>query len=301
MKGMSNPVVPKSAFTNHFLETSGEKIAYFDSGGNGFPLIFIHGNSCSSKIFKHQLAAFRDQFRVICIDLPGHGNSPDALSPENSYTIPGYAKLLNQVANLLKLEEFVLIGFSMGGNIALQWSQLSEKIRGILLVSGAPIKYSEKALDAYPPQEGNFSGHSNQLTKSQATQFMRRCGFNVSDPSMQFVIEDAMRTDARTRATMVSSIFNGSGVDEVDIVRRLKIPLAIIVGENDSILGLNYLKNLDYSTLWKGQINIIPQAKHAIIYHQANQLNSLVHTFLQDLKLNRLQRCQSKIPSLFFL
>src|SRR5579872_1636260 len=72
----------------HFLQTSQGNIAYLDSGGDGFPVVLIHGNSCSSQVFQKQFTTFGPRYRLIAIDLPGHGKSDNALDPESAYNIP---------------------------------------------------------------------------------------------------------------------------------------------------------------------------------------------------------------------
>jgi len=271
-------------FQYQTLQTSDGGIAYVDTGGTGFAVILIHGNSCSSELFRNQLAAFRGQYRMIAIDLPGHGKSDDAKDPDATYTIPGYAKILNEVVGSLGLDRFAVIGISLGGNIALQWSQLSSSIQGIMLVCSAPMKYSEEAYEAYPPFEGSHGGWPDQLTESQAKQHMRGCGYHVEDPSVRFVIEDAMRTDGKARAKMVASVLAGRGVDETEIVGRLPIPFALVVGREDSALDMDYLAKLPYQNLWRGKIDFIPDAKHAIVVDQVEPFHRLLRDFLEDIK-----------------
>jgi pimeloyl-ACP methyl ester carboxylesterase len=274
----------KMQFHYQTIETFDGKIAYVDSGGSGFPVVLIHGNSCSSEVFKKQLAAFGDQYRMIAIDLPGHGRSDDSNHPNSTYSIPGYAKILNEVIGKLGLTQFRVIGFSLGGNIALQWTQLSDGILGIMTISSAPMKYSEEAFIAYPPYEGSYAGYPDLLTESQAIQYMSACGLNTEDIFVRFMINDAMRTDGKARAKMVASVLEGRGVDETTIVKSVDMPLAVVVGSEDSALGIDYLANLSYRNLWRSKIEFLPHAQHAIVLYQADQLHPLIRDFLEDLE-----------------
>ena len=56
-----------------FFDTSAGKIAYLDTKGSGFPIILVHGNSCSSAVFRKQIDTLKDKYRLIAVDLPGHG------------------------------------------------------------------------------------------------------------------------------------------------------------------------------------------------------------------------------------
>ncbi len=268
----------------HFMNTSEGKIAYIDSGGENFPIVFIHGNSCSSRVFKKQVAYFSPQYRTIAIDLLGHGESAHANHPSEVYTIPGYARILDEVTKTLKLKEFIVVGFSLGGNIALQWTQVTDRIKGVMMVSSAPMKYSEEAFLAYPPYEGSYAASPDVLTESQAIQYVGAGGFDTKDPSVYFMIQDAMKTDGAARATMVASVLAGKGVDETLIVSDLVAPLALVIGDKDSTIGRGYISQLHYLNLWQDGIKVLADAQHAIVYHQAEQLNTLLESFIRDVK-----------------
>ncbi|MBX7066647.1 MAG: alpha/beta hydrolase [Parachlamydiales bacterium] len=260
------------------IQTSREKVAYLDTRGSGFPVFLVHGNSCSSEVFKKQIAVFGNKYRLIAVDLPGHGKSPNAVYPETAYTIPGYAELLNEIAVHLGIERFAVVGYSLGGNIALQWSQISDRIAGIMMIASAPMKYSLEAFEAYPKQEDAYGGSPEMLTEEQARGWMRLVGVNVDDPETQFMIRDAMRTDAQARATMVASVLNGKGFDETEIVKTLDVPLTIVIGKEDQALGIEYIKRL------RSDVIELPETGHAICLHQANLLHPFLLSFLKDIE-----------------
>ncbi len=268
------------------LKTSQGVIAYIDTGGKGFPIVCIHGNSCSSEVFKKQIAAFRDRYRMIAIDLPGHGRSSIPYDPDMTYTIPGYAALIHEVVDSLELGPFAIVGFSLGGNIALQWTELfNDPIQGIMIISSAPMKYSEESRLAYPPYAGGYSAFPGQLTEAQAKQYTSVCGFHIEDPSVYFMVEDAMKTDGKSREKMVASVLAGRGVNETKIVSGLNIPLAVVVGSNDSALGLEYIRQLNYRHLWRKKVQCIEDAQHAIPIQQSEELHTLLKAFLEEIQV----------------
>lgn len=282
---MNNKIASQETiFHFQYLKTSQGNIAFIDSGGPGFPIVFVHGNSCSSVVFKKQFAHFGKEYRIIAIDLPGHGKSDNAEHPDTGYTIPGYAKLLDEITTHLQLKQFVVVGFSLGGNIALQWTQISKRIKGVMMVSSAPMRYSEEAFIAYPPYEGSQGGNPDSLNETQARDFMGGSGFDIENPEVYFMVQDAMRTDGTARAKMVASVLDGKGVDETKIVSQLTIPLAVVLGKNDPCVGIEYITQLPYRNLWQNKVQLLPDAHHAIVYHQAEQLNLLLNDFLLSLK-----------------
>ena len=61
------------------------------------PMLFIHGNSSCKEVFRHQMQVFGLQRTCIAIDLPGHGQSDDAIEPVSTYNMVGYADAMLQV------------------------------------------------------------------------------------------------------------------------------------------------------------------------------------------------------------
>ncbi len=103
------------------IETRHGVMAVDDSATDGFPVVFIHGNSASRSIFRHQVDAdWAGDYRMITLDLLGHGDSEDASDPEAAYTQNGYADAVVDVLTELGVERAVVVGWSLGGHIALE-------------------------------------------------------------------------------------------------------------------------------------------------------------------------------------
>lgn len=86
--------------------------------GSGQPLVLLHGNGESCDYFEHQIACFSKRFRVIAIDTRGHGLSPRGEKP---FTIKQFAEDLHDFMDEKGLEKAILLGFSDGGNIAMEF------------------------------------------------------------------------------------------------------------------------------------------------------------------------------------
>ena len=69
----------------HRIDTSHATIAVSDTGGDGPPILMIHGNSSCRQVFRNQLEGeIGREFRVLAMDLPGHGDSTDAIDPDRT-------------------------------------------------------------------------------------------------------------------------------------------------------------------------------------------------------------------------
>lgn len=98
-----------------FLETSGSVALHYDEAGEGFPLVFIHGWAMSGNVWAYQ-RPLAERFRVITLDLRGHGKS----SPASSYAFGDFASDVALLFDRLGLRRAALVGWSLGAQVALE-------------------------------------------------------------------------------------------------------------------------------------------------------------------------------------
>jgi pimeloyl-ACP methyl ester carboxylesterase len=99
----------------------GVEIAYTARGTGATALVFIHGGLADRSFWAPQLDALSDRYRVVALDLAGHGESG---RQRRDYRIAGWAQDVRAVADALELERIVLIGNSLGGPVALEAAAL---------------------------------------------------------------------------------------------------------------------------------------------------------------------------------
>src|SRR5579884_790829 len=102
------------------VHANGIDIYYEDTGGEGAPVVLIHGHSVDLRMWPAQVLALREAgYRVVRYDVRGHGRSS---VPNEGYTWPVYAEDLRALLDTLDIGKAHLVGFSMGGGIALQFA-----------------------------------------------------------------------------------------------------------------------------------------------------------------------------------
>jgi len=89
----------------------------YEEAGSGKPLVCIPGWSQTAAQFKHQLTGLSDRYRVIAVDMRGHGESD---KPDNGYTIQRLAKDVQDLLVARNLTDVTLMGHSMGSSVI--WS-----------------------------------------------------------------------------------------------------------------------------------------------------------------------------------
>jgi pimeloyl-ACP methyl ester carboxylesterase len=142
---MVSGAMPEPKFANF----ENNKVRYFESGNPkaGSALIFVHGWTCSAEFWRDSINAFPG-YRVIAIDLPGHGGSD---KPKANYSMEYFARSIDAVMRETGVKKAVLAGHSMGTPVVRQFYRLyPKKTLGLIVVDGALRPYGTKAeMDEY--------------------------------------------------------------------------------------------------------------------------------------------------------
>ncbi|HEX2344662.1 MAG TPA: alpha/beta hydrolase [Vicinamibacterales bacterium] len=110
----------------------GVEIVYSAGGAGETALVFIHGGLADREFWAPQLSALADRFRVVALDLAGHGASG---RNRKNWTIAAFGGDVRAVVDALKLRRVVLIGNSLGGPVALEAVRLLRgRVLGVIAV-----------------------------------------------------------------------------------------------------------------------------------------------------------------------
>ena len=126
---MTTPSQP----TNKTLTVNGLALHYLEWGkADAPPIVCVHGFTSSAQAFNALARHLQDRFHILALDVRGHGES--AWSPAGAYRYADQAGDLEAFAEQLGLDKFVLIGTSMGGNIAMAYAaQHPERLSGLVI------------------------------------------------------------------------------------------------------------------------------------------------------------------------
>lgn len=99
----------------------------------GAPIVLVHGTSLSKAAWSPQLTGLADTYRVIALDLPGHGGSAD-----QPFTLAGAAAEVGRVIDEIAGGRAVVVGLSLGGYVAMELAACRpEAVRGLVLVGAS--------------------------------------------------------------------------------------------------------------------------------------------------------------------
>jgi len=115
---------------NKIIDYQGRKISY-SIEGKGEALLFIHGYLENAEIWSGFTSRFTDKYRVLCVDVPGHGNS-EVIG--QVHEMEEMARIISMILQSETISKVVVFGHSMGGYITMEFLNLyPEMTRGYCL------------------------------------------------------------------------------------------------------------------------------------------------------------------------
>jgi pimeloyl-ACP methyl ester carboxylesterase len=227
------------------LKLHGDRIAY-RLAGSGPPLVLIHGITSSSATWVRVIPSLARNYTVIAPDLIGHGASD---KPRGDYSLGAHASSIRDLLVALGHERASIVGHSLGGGIAMQFSyQFPERCERLALVDSgglgrdvsillraATLPGSEFVLPALAATRlldaGRFAGR-----------MLGKVGLRARTDIEEIARGHATLADAATRSAFVHTLraVVEPGGQRVDASNRLylaaHIPFLLIWGERDSII-----------------------------------------------------------------
>lgn len=134
--GLRGGTMPGAIRRRSYMLRDGTQLSYLESG-RGRPVVMIPGWSQSASMFTDQIIALSEDYRVIAVDMRGHGESD---KPDHGYRIARLATDLHEFLNGLHLEDVTLAGHSMGCSVIWSHWDLYGKHRthSMILIDQAP-------------------------------------------------------------------------------------------------------------------------------------------------------------------
>jgi pimeloyl-ACP methyl ester esterase len=220
-----------------YAADSGRHLWYEDRG-TGTPIVFIHGWCMSSAVWRLQREGLSDSFRIISIDLQGHGKSP---AHAGGFHIKGCAVDIAGLFESLHLHDALLAGWSLGSLIALESCvRLRERLSGLVLISATP-RFTQGDGFPYGLSRIEVDGMTRKVQRS-----LRRAleGFTarmfasgeLDESSLAATIHELLSTVPMPSADVALQALDALVVSDLrDRLALIDLPTLIISGDCDVI------------------------------------------------------------------
>lgn len=261
------------------IETSHGVISVQDNQRSGTPLVMVHGNSSCAAVFGRQWqGTLGENLRLISLDLPGHGESANASDPERTYTLPGLASAVTEVIETLGLDEAIVLGWSLGGHVAIEMIDLLPGLKGLILTGTPPIRRNGFA-EGFLANPAKLPAAKRDLSADEVQAF---AGAMFGEPVEPFLRAAIIRSDGRFRERLFAAAQAGAGIDQRYAVESATLPIAVINGSRDPLVNLAYIDSVRFENLWGGRGHRLSGDGHAPFWHSAPAYDALVAAFMAD-------------------
>jgi len=205
---------------------------YYDDSGTGTPLLFVHAGIADSRMWDTQVAAFRDHYRVIRMDLRGYGQS----TPTNS--LYSHREDVLALMDALSIDQAVLVGCSMSGKMAIDLTLgQPQRVQALVVVAARPngfnpdVPPSLYAADIAAAEESHDLERLNMLELLHWVAGQGRTRADV-DPYVWALASDMNRIALENEAQ------NGEEKPPLDPpavgrLHELDVPVLIVCGDRD--------------------------------------------------------------------
>lgn len=259
---------------------------YYEDHGSGQPVVLIHGYPLSSASWEKQVPALLDNgYRVVAYDRRGFGKSSQ---PTTGYNYDTFAEDLHKVVTKLKLKDFVLVGFSMGGGEVARYigKYGSKNVSKAVIMSGVP-PFLLKTADNPEGVDGSvFEGIQKAVAADRYaffTEFYKNF-YNTEVNLGKRVSEEAVRASWNTAA--ISSAYASLACvptwheDFRQDVAKIDVPTLVIHGDSDRIVPYSAAGARTAKLVKGAELVTIKDGPHNVAWTHADEVNEALLKFL---------------------
>lgn len=273
-----------------YIDHGGAHLAVYETRGHEGPgILLLHGNTSSASSYEAFMATpFARRHRVVAVDLAGYGRSTNALA----YNVGTFVSDITYVAQATGVADGYVVGWSLGGDLALQAAPQLPHAKGYFLFGTAPLGFTPGLPAAFLTPDQSYAGAAVNygfiaaLTPDQIDDYVTAFFRPHFRRIPRFFFDDGQRTDPATRAAVgiAGAGFDPTFQDEVAIARGLTVPLELVLGTEDAFVNPDYLDALapTLPTLEDGSITYVRGAGHAIHWEDTARFTALLARFVHD-------------------
>jgi non-heme chloroperoxidase len=267
-------------------ESSGDIELYYEDHGSGQPVVLIHGYPLSGTSWERQLLVLLEAgYRVITYDRRGFGKSSQ---PATGYNYDTFAEDLHKLVTQLKLHDFTLVGFSMGGGEVARYlgKYGSSGVSKAVIISGVPPYLLKTADNPEGVDEGVFAGIQKAVAADRYaffTGFFQNfyntdvlLGKRVSEQTVQSSWNIAASASAIASFACVPTWHEDFRED----LARIDVPTLVIQGDADRILPIAATGRRTAKLIKGAREVVVKDGPHCITWTHAEEVNAELLSFL---------------------
>jgi len=260
---------------NKFIEFNGGKLNY-EVHGKGIPIVLIHGNTLDENMWDRQVKYLSKNYMTIAYDLRGFGKSSP---PTESY---GRHRDLKAILDNLNINQAVIVGLSLGGDVALDFTlTFPENVLKLILVDSGIAGWT---------WQGTFKDELELVKKTareQGVEKAKQVWINTS-------LFENLRSnpEALEQVKKIVSNYSGwfwlnndlrvrpEGKPAAERLDEIECPTLVVVGEKD-IEDFQLIAELLHSKIANSEKVVISNAGHMCNIENPDEFNNIVEKFIE--------------------
>lgn len=250
---------------------NGVRLNVLEQGSGPPTLIFLHYFGGSALEWQMVISQLSDQYRCIAVDLRGCGDSD---APETGYSIDDMADDVADLINILAIQDFVLVGHSMSGKVAMALAagtperRQPSELKSLILVSPSP-----PVPEPIPDDERQKLLMGYGLRSAAEKTLKNITAAPVSSGIQAQIIADDLRT---SKPAWEAWLLAGSKENISNRMASIVVPVSIIVGSKDRALPPDVQTRLVLPYLKNATLDIIEGAGHLLPWEVPNSLADFI-------------------------
>lgn len=249
----------------------------FSDQGKGRVVVLLHGYLGAKEIWQQTIADLSKSYRVIAIDLPGHGKT-DSFGYVHSMEL--MAKCVKKVMDTLRLKKYVIIGHSMGGYVALAFAELfPESLKGLCLMHSTAWSDSDEKKKDRNRAIKLVKADKRVYTKATIKNLFATKNLKYLKNEVAFATQIAQGI---SKPSAVAALEGMKDRPNRDIILGLaEYPVMMVIGELDNILP--YLGLLEQSeTIRHKHVLLLEHDGHMGFLESPRVVNKALRKFLRN-------------------
>ncbi|WP_420590592.1 alpha/beta fold hydrolase [Bacterioplanoides sp.] len=265
---------------NSLTLKAGNRINYRVQGENNQKtLLMVHGGGDSLSVWNRWADQLQQDYRVIRIDMPGHGLSDPY--PDGQYNTVKIADSIGEVVDLLQLNEFVLVAHSYGGEASLHYIQRQpDKVKALVLVAPGAYKPEWEDIKDYV-ESFNQSYLPGKSGVRQSLQIMFADPARIGDEIVDYSY-DLYQYQPNWGTLQAMEQGSADHYQEVSGTTDIKVPTLLLWGDQDKVSNLNNIGRRLHREIPDSELVVYPDVGHMPNYAIATQSVKDVQKFLKD-------------------
>jgi 3-oxoadipate enol-lactonase len=266
---------------------------FSDVGPRAAPaVVLLHSLATHSGLWAPQVPVWSLHFRVISVDLPGHGSS--AVSAED-LSLAGMAAGVVAVLDHLQVEKAAFVGLSLGGMVA-QAVALGHASRVVALVNAhAGARTDASVREIWERRIDQFEASAlASLTQTTLERWFPRAFAMQAPMTMEWVARLIQATDPHGYVAAIRAIQN---LDHLDQLSGIEVPTLVIAGEADSAVPAAVAAQVA-QCMPNARLHVLEGTGHIGNVQQPVQFTELVGQFLKSALFPEEEQNHKKLETL---